>query len=193
MPVARIEPIPWDQLPAEAKAMIESGEATGMYTTPVPLQVMAYSTAALRAMHDSYRATFRAGVLDERLAELLRLRSATAGGCALCMSSRKDDSVSEDDVACLMEPDPTQYTARELAAMRYFDRIAYDHLAIGDDTYRELHELFTTAEIVELAYFCASAMGTHRFMHTLAFESDAAPVIAFDASEIDRARAAVDV
>lgn len=190
--MAVIEGIPWDELPAEAREMIESGRATGMYTTPIPLQVMAYSTAALRAMHDSYRATFRAGVLDERLAELLRLRSATAGGCALCMSSRKDDTVTDDTVACLLEPDPEQFTARELAAMQYFDLIAYDHLAIGPDTYRELHEHFSTAEIVELAYFCATAMGTHRFMHSLAFESDAPPVIAFDASEIDRAGTAVD-
>ena len=89
-----IEPIPWDELPDESRALIEAGLATGMYTTPVPMQVVAYSSAALRSMHDGYTATFRKGVLDERLVELLRLRSAEAGGCATCMASRKDPTTT---------------------------------------------------------------------------------------------------
>jgi alkylhydroperoxidase family enzyme len=190
--MARIEPIPWEEVPEESRALIEEGLASGMYTTPVPLQVMAYSSAALRAMHDSYRATFRQTVLDERLVELLRLRSAAAGGCATCMASRKEASVTEDDAACLADPDPEQFTPREVAALRFFDLLAYDHLSIGPDTYRELKTLFSTAEIVELAYLAASSVGTHRFMHTLAFESEDAPVIAFDPAEIDRAQASAD-
>jgi alkylhydroperoxidase family enzyme len=191
-PMPRIEPIPWDDLPDDARAMIEAGEASGMYTTPVPLQVIAYSSSALRAMHDSYRATFRSGVLDDRLVELIRLRSATAGGCAPCMASRKDPTITDDDVACLTEPDPAQFEPRELAALRFFDLLAFDHLSIGADTYRELRALFTTAEIVELGSLCATAIGTHRFLHSLAFDSDDEPVIGFDPAEIDRARAAVD-
>jgi alkylhydroperoxidase family enzyme len=187
MPV--IEPIPWDQLPEASRAMIEEGQASGMYTTPVPLQVMAYSSAALRSMHDAYRATFRNCVLDQRLVELLRLRSAEAGGCALCASSRKDGSVSEDDVACLMDPDPSLFTPREVAALRFFDLLSYNHLRIGPDTYRELKTLFSTAEIVELAYLCANSLGTHRFLHTLAFDSEEPPVISFDPAAIDRSEA----
>jgi alkylhydroperoxidase family enzyme len=191
MPV--IEPIPWDQLPDHARALIEQGQATGMYTTPVPMQVMAYSAAALQSMHDAYRATFRNTVLDERLVELLRLRSAEAGGCAPCMASRKDESVSSDDVACLMDPDPERFSPREIAALRYFDLLSYDHLSIGPETYSELKTMFSTAEIVELSYLCANSLGVHRFMHTLAFASDEEPVIAFDPAEIDRSKAPAEV
>ena len=62
--MARIEPIPFEDLPAESRAMMEAGTATGMYTTTVPLQIVAYSTAALTAMHRQYDATFRKGVLE---------------------------------------------------------------------------------------------------------------------------------
>jgi len=183
MPV--IEPIPWDELPSEARVMIEEGLSSGMYTTPVPMQVMAYSSAALRSMHDAYRATFRRGLLEARLVELLRLRSAEAGGCAPCMASRKDGSVTEDDVACLVDPDPERFTPREVAALRFFDRLAFDHMSIDDGTYRALHELFTTAEVVELAYLCANSVGTHRFLHTLAFASNEPPVIQYRSEEVD--------
>ena len=49
--MARIEPIPFDELPQPSKAIIEEGLGNGMYTTPLPLQIVAYSTTALAAMH----------------------------------------------------------------------------------------------------------------------------------------------
>ncbi|MFI5041211.1 MAG: carboxymuconolactone decarboxylase family protein [Acidimicrobiales bacterium] len=184
--MARIEPVPWEELPDEAKAMIEEGQGTGMYTTPVPMQVMAYSSVALRSMHDAYRATFGKGILEPRLVELLRLRSAQAGGCAPCSASRKDGSVADSDVACLADPDSPQFTPRESAALKFFDLIAYDHLSITDETYRQLQRVFTTAEIVEMAYLCANAVGTHRFLHTLEFASGGPPLIPYRPGDIDR-------
>lgn len=53
--------------------MMESGTATGMYSTTVPLQIIAYSSMAMKGLHDQYEATFRKGVLEPRLVELLRL------------------------------------------------------------------------------------------------------------------------
>jgi alkylhydroperoxidase family enzyme len=165
--MARIEPVPFDDLPAASKAMLEAGAATGMYTTIVPMQIVAYSSAALAAMHRSYEATFRAGVLEPRLVELLRLHSAQTAMCAPCSASRKDDSISDDDVACLVSPDASRFTPREFAAMRFFDQLATDHHAIDDDTFRKLAEVFTTAEIVEMAYLCSSFLGGHRLMHAI--------------------------
>ena len=76
--MARIEPIAWEELPEESRAMMESGTATGMYSTTVPLQIIAYSSMAMKGLHDQYEATFRKGVLEPRLVELLRLHSAQA-------------------------------------------------------------------------------------------------------------------
>ena len=108
--MARIEPIAWDDLPAESREMMEAGTATGMYTITSPLQIIAYSTAALTAMHRQYEATFRKGVLEPRLVELLRLHSAQTAACEPCSASRKDDSISEEDVAGLASTDSNRFT-----------------------------------------------------------------------------------
>lgn len=190
--MARIEPIPWDELPERSRRIMEEGMAAGMYSTPVPLQIVAYNSMALQAMHDNYLATFRKGLLEPRLVELLRLRSAQVGSCEPCSSSRKDESVTEDDVACLMEPDPEHFTPREWAALRFFDKLATDHLSIDDETFRELAEVFTIAEIIELGYRCAGSLGSHRFMHTLGVLAETEPVLRYDPSQIDRSQAPVE-
>jgi alkylhydroperoxidase family enzyme len=189
MPMARIEPIPFDELPEASRAMIEEGMANGMYTNALPLQIVAYSSVALRAMHEQYRATFRQGLLEPRLVELLRLHSAQAGACEPCSASRKDDTISEDDVACLIEPDESRFTAREYRALKFFDLLAGNHHAIDDDTFRSLAEVFTGAEIVELGFLCSQNLGGHRFMHTLGIFNESAPLVAFSPDEIDRSQA----
>ena len=190
--MVRIEPVPWDELPEESRALLEAGAASGMYTTTLPMQVVAYSSAALEAMHAAYTATFGKGLLEPRLVELVRLRSAQAGGCAPCASSRKDDSVGEDDVACLVAPDPAVFAPRELAALRFFDLLNADHHGIDDETFRGLLQVFTPAEVVELGFLCGNFLGGHRFMHALDVLGDREPLVGFDASEIDRSQATAD-
>ena len=186
--MARIEPIPFDELPPDSKAMIEEGLANGMYTNPVPLQIVAYSSAALKAMHVQYEATFRRGVLEPRLVELLRLHSAAINSCEPCSESRKDASISEEDVACLVELDESRFTTREYRALRFFEMFATDHHAIDDDTFRWLAEVFTPAEIVELGFACSQNLGGHRFMHTLGVLQDAAPIVGYSPDKVDATR-----
>jgi alkylhydroperoxidase family enzyme len=184
--VARIEPIAWDDLTPQSRAMMESGTATGMYTTTVPLQIVAYSSIAMKGLHDQYEATFRKGILEPRLVELLRLHSAQSAACEPCSASRKDESISESDVASLSDPNSERFTPRERAAMQFFDMLSIDHHAINDNTFRELQKVFTTAEIVEMAYLCSANLGGHRLMHTLGVFGLDAPVIAFQPGDIDR-------
>lgn len=193
----RLEPVPYDELPEQTRAMMEEGTATGMYTTVVPMQIIAYSSAAMTAMHRNYEATFRKGVLEPRLVELLRLHSAQTAMCAPCSTSRKDDSISDEDVACLLAPDSAQFDPRERAALEFFDLLADDHHSIDDDTFRSLADVFTTAEIIEVAYLCSSFLGGHRLMHAIgafaAIDDDAADgaVIAYAPGDVDRSRVAV--
>ena len=81
--------------------------------------------------------------------------------------------------------------------MRFFDQLANDHHSIGDGTFRDLAEVFTTAEIVEMAYLCSSFLGGHRLMHAIgAFaaigddSSDA--VLRYEPGSIDRSLAGAD-
>ncbi len=181
----RIEPIPYEDLPPSEREMIEAGMKSRAYTDPLPLQIMAY------AYHDEVpddgdrHPNFPRHLLDGRLLELLRIRSAQLGGCEPCMASRKVDGATEDVVACMATPEPAGgLTEREKLALDYLERLATDHFSIGDDTYRRLAEHFTTAEIVELGLTTAQMIGTHRFMHTLNIYGDTDPVIAYRPEQV---------
>lgn len=173
----RIEPIPWNELNEDARSRIEEGIATGMYSTPLPLQIIAHSPNALRGMDEGYRAVFGRSAIGGRLQELVRLRSAQLGSCEPCSASRKDESLSESDVACLADPATGAYTDRERLAIQFVDLLADEPHALDAAFYTRLADHFSVEEIVELGWYAGQAIGTHRFMHSLDILGDSEPVI----------------
>ena len=83
------------------------------------------------------------------------------------MQSRKHDSITEEDVACLIAPGGAELNEQERLAVEFLDLLSADHHAIDDEFYRRLGEHFTAAQIIELGFACANSMGLHRFIHTL--------------------------
>jgi alkylhydroperoxidase family enzyme len=126
-------------------------------------------------------------LLGARIHELIRIRSAQLGECQPCMQSRKHDSITDEDVACLIAPGSSQLTEQERLAVQFLDLLSADHHAIDDEVYRELGEVFTAAQIIELGFTCANAMGLHRFIHTLDVFGDSVPVIAYAPGQVDSA------
>jgi alkylhydroperoxidase family enzyme len=184
----RIEPIPMDQLSEHSRGIVEAGVAAGLYATPIPLQIFAYRSAQL-AQVDMARTHLGAGtLLGGRILELLRIRSAQLGACEPCSQSRKHDSITDDDVACLLAPQHDALTPQEQIAVEFLDRLSADHDSIDDEFYRRLGEHFTAAQIIELGFTCASTMGLHRFLHTLDVYGDSLPVIDYSPDQVDAAR-----
>jgi len=185
----RIEPIPMDQLADEPRRIIEEGVADGTYATPVPLQIFAYRTAQIIQTNMARNAWGRNSLLGGRILELIRIRSAQLGECQPCMQSRKHDSITDEDVACLVSPGTSGLTDQERLAVEFLDLLSADHHAIDNETYRRLGEVFSAAQIIELGFTCATSMGTHRFIHTLDPFGTDPPVITFDPDQVDTARA----
>jgi alkylhydroperoxidase family enzyme len=183
----RIEPIPMDELAEEPRRIIEDGVANGTYATPVPLQIFAYKTAQILMTNAARGAWGQKSLLGGRILELIRIRSAQLGECQPCMQSRKHDSITDEDVACLVAPGQGQLTEQERLAVHFLDLLSADHHAIDDEVYRELGQVFTAAQIIELGFTCANAMGLHRFIHTLDVFGSSAPVIAYDPGQVDTA------
>ena len=183
----RIEPIPLDQLADEPRRIIEEGVADGTYATAVPLQIFAYKTAQILMTHAARGVMGKQSLLGARIVELIRIRSAQLGECQPCMQSRKHESITDEDVACLVAPGGSQLTDQERLAVEFLDLLSADHHAIDDDMYRRLGEVFTTAQIVELGFTCANTMGLHRFIHTLDVFGASAPAIAYDPAQVDAA------
>ena len=169
------------------RRIIEDGVADGTYATAVPLQIFAYKTAQLLMINAARGVMGKQSLLGARIVELIRIRSAQLGECQPCMQSRKHESITDEDVACLVAPGGSQLTDQERLAVEFLDLLSADHHAIDDDMYRRLGEVFTTAQIVELGFTCANTMGLHRFIHTLDVFGASAPAIAYDPAQVDAA------
>ncbi|MHB8466574.1 MAG: carboxymuconolactone decarboxylase family protein [Acidimicrobiales bacterium] len=183
MPV--LEPIPLDQLAAEPRQIIEQGVADGLYSTPIPLQIFAYRTAQLMAMHQQRLHMGGGTLLGGRILELIRIRSAQLGECQPCMQSRKHDSITDEDVSCLLAPGHDALTEQERMAVEFLDLLSADHHALDAEFYGRLAKVFTAAQIIELGFSCAQTMGVHRFIHTLDVFGADPPVIPFSADQVD--------
>jgi alkylhydroperoxidase family enzyme len=129
----------------------------------------------------------KGSLLGGRILELLRIRSAQLGECQPCMQSRKHDSITDEDVACLIAPGGGDLNEQERLAVEFLDLLSADHHAIDDEVYRKLGEHFTSAQIIELGFACAGSMGLHRFIHTLDVFGTSAPVIPFSPDQVDSA------
>ena len=185
----RIEPIPLDELGDEPRRIIEEGVADGTYATPIPLQIFAYKTMQLQMTNAARGVMGKQTLLGARIVELIRIRSAQLGECQPCMQSRKHDSITDEDVACLIAPGGSQLTEQERLAVNFLDLLSADHHAIDDEVYRELGTVFTAAQIVELGFTCANTMGVHRFIHTLDVFGTSPPVIEYSQDQVDTAYA----
>src|SRR6201981_2220427 len=193
----RIAPIPMQELSSHSREIVEAGVAAGLYATPVPLQIFAYRSAQLEQVNMARTQLGTCTLLGGRILELLRIRSAQLGECEPCGQSRKHDSITEDDVACLLAPGHGSppapghgsLTPQEQMAVEFLDLLSADHHAIDDEFYKRLGEHFTAAQIIELGFACANSMGLHRFIHTLDVFGTGKPVIPYSADQVDRARA----
>src|ERR1700733_13492329 len=185
----RIEPRPLDRRADEPRRIIEEGVADGTYATPIPLQIFAYRTSQITATHAARTTWGRQSLLGGRILELIRIRSAQLGECQPCMQSRKHESITDEDVACLLSPGASALTEQERLAVEFLALLSADHHAIDDEVYRRLGEVFTAAQIIELGFTCANAMGLHRFIHTLDVFGDSEPVIRYDPEQVDSAMA----
>ena len=183
----RIEPIPLEELADEPRRIIEEGVADGTYATPVPLQIFAYRTQQILMTNAARGAWGQQSLLGGRILELIRIRSAQLGECQPCMQSRKHDSITDEDVACLISPGAAGLTDQERLAVEFLDLLSADHHAIDDEVYRNLSRVFTAAQIIELGFTCANSMGLHRFIHTLDVFGNGEPVIHFAPDQVDTA------
>jgi alkylhydroperoxidase family enzyme len=176
------------ELSSHSREIVEAGVAAGLYATPVPLQIFAYRSAQLEQVNMARTHLGAGTLLGGRILELLRIRSAQLGECEPCSQSRKHDSITDEDVACLLAPGHDALTPQEQMAVEFLDRLSGDHHSIDDEFYRRLGEYFTAAQIIELGFTCAGTMGLHRFLHTLDVYGDSTPVIDYSPDHVDAAR-----
>ncbi len=66
--------------------------------------------------------------------------------------------------------------------------MATDHHKIDSNVFRELARVFSTREVVKLAWFCGNCIGTHRLMHAFDMIGTDAPIMGLEEPTITAAR-----
>src|ERR1700749_3240604 len=184
----RIAPIPMQELSSHSREIVEAGVAAGLYATPVPLQIFAYRSAQLDQVNMARTHLGAGTLLGGRIMELLRISSAQLGECEPCSQSRKHESITDEDVACLLAPGHASLTPQEQMAIEFIDLLSADHHAMDDEFYKRLGEHFTAAQIIELGFTCPGGVGLPRFIHTLDVYGDSLPVIDYSQDQVDSAK-----
>jgi AhpD family alkylhydroperoxidase len=134
--------------------------------------IRAHVPAVLATFSESWQQVFRDGVLDHRVKELARVFIAKTLECGYCAGQRSHLGAAQglterayDEVVDFRQS--TVLTAREKAALRWAEAIAWDAALADDELWAELHGNFTEPELVELGYFIGLTMGQQRFLKTL--------------------------
>ena len=150
----RLPLVPLSDFPPALREALDRGRASGMLSTSVPVQVWAHRPQVALAWLQALEQMHLHGLLDARLRELVRLKIAAITTCSACQLARKNDTVTDADIACLAS-DHAHFTEPEQAALRYAELFAGDPMAIDDTVFDALKRCFTVPEIVELNLFCA--------------------------------------
>jgi AhpD family alkylhydroperoxidase len=149
-------------------------EESRTYGTPrlESQSIRAHVPAVLRTFSASWKQVFREGVLDHAVKELARVFIARSLDCGYCAGQRSHLGIQAglterefDDVIEFRES--TVLGAREKAALKWAEAIAWDAELADDEVWAELHEHFTEPELVELGYFIGLTMGQQKFLKTL--------------------------
>jgi alkylhydroperoxidase family enzyme len=162
--MTRLPTVPLAGFPPSLATAVERGRATRMLSSTVPVQVWAHCPELAEAWLAALEAIHSRGLLPGRLRELVRLKIASITTCQACQLARKDDAVSEEDIACLASSD-ARFSPPEQAALRYAELFAADYMAIDDDLFYTLKQHFTIPEIVELNMFCALMLASGRMTY----------------------------
>lgn len=143
-------------------------------------QIFAHAPELAQAMVAFNEATRRYGTLNARLIELVRLRVSFFNQCRVCMATRDAEAINagltEALVCSLEKPSEAQdLTDAERAAVLFADRFATDHLSITDETFDELRQYFTDAQLMELCFRVAGMVGFGRMSTILDANPDSLP------------------
>ena len=77
------------------------------------------------------------------------------------------EGITEELVAALADYERGPFSAREKAALRYADRLFFNHHRVDDALWEELGDLFSEEERLELTWVLSEFIGLGKVMYVL--------------------------
>src|ERR1700730_18221176 len=81
------------------------------------------------------------------------------------------EGITEELVAALADYERGPFSAREKAALRYADRLFFDHHRVDDALWQELGDVFSEEERLELTWVLSEFIGLGKVMYVLGVQS----------------------
>jgi len=82
-------------------------------------------------------------------------------------ASGRREGITEELVAALADYERGLFSAREKAALRYADRLFFDHHRVDDALWDALGDVFTEEERLELTWVLSEFIGLGKVMYVL--------------------------
>ncbi len=184
-----------EEVPPEVRAVYESGEQ--QYGKILNTwRAIGHNPAIFQAYLPYLRAVFGPGALDQRIKELTAVRVGLLCHCRYTVSHRVSSSlkqgIDEADLLGLLNPAGHSFSEREQAALAFAEELttrvddvgyAENPQGVRPATLVRLKQLFSDAEITELALSVSLWNALARFHRVMDFELDMpAPPGALDAA-----------
>ena len=180
--MARLEPIPAEQLSPYFRELVAADEKAGR--DPALNGVMAHHPKFFEDYFSFYYPNHEQGLVESRVKELARLKIARLNGCQTCAMARYASATREGlDEACIAQldlpGDEQSLSERESLAVEFAERMATDHFSIDDAFIKALQEHFSPPEILELGFMIGQYLGFGRLLVALGLhEYSAVPYVA---------------
>jgi uncharacterized peroxidase-related enzyme len=152
--MARLAPLPADQLPDELQPLLAFARET-MGFTPNDVLTMAHWPALLQAMAPLVGVVYSPGRVPMELKRLAAMVASAAAGCQYCVAHNalglEQDGVSPEKQAAVWEFDThPAFTPGERAALGYARAAAQVPAAVTDEGFAQLRDHFDDRPILEL-------------------------------------------
>lgn len=135
-------------------------------------KAMAHRPEMLKNFLSFYASVGRS--LDRRLYELIYIRVSLINGCRYCtqhhVASSKRAGLTGQDWAALKAGDYSHFSAKELAALTYVEKLTRAPHTISDADFAPLKGVFSDPEIVDIHTLTGLANLTNRFTDPLGLE-----------------------
>jgi len=167
--MSRLDPISRDELPEDARTLLEMGEQM-MGFTPNDALIMGRNPALFKAASALVGAVYGTGTLDPGLKRLIGYINSTAAGCTYCQAHTAHGAHNAGiDRAKIL------FTEAERAALRVAQGSGLSPNTVTDAEFADLKNYYSDDEIVEIVSVIAMFGFLNRWNATLATELEQTP------------------
>lgn len=177
--MSRLDPIAREDLPADAKILLELGEEM-MGFTPNDALIMGRNPALFKATSELVGAVYGQGSLDPGLKRLIGYVTSTAGGCTYCQAhtahGAHNAGIEREKIDMAWEYQTSDlFSEAERAALRIAQGAGSSPNDVTDAQFADLKNYYSDDEIVEIVAVIAMFGFLNRWNSTMKTELEQMP------------------